>query len=85
MNETAGALAPEAEEAIRAYIRLNAKRLAADGDLLAMLLPDRFAEGEVRDLQRHVIEKLRAENAALRAKLDAVERVVQTWGNRPAN
>ena len=85
MNETAGALAPEAEEALRAYIRLNSKRLAADGDLLAMLLPDRFAAGEVRDLQRHVIEKLRAENASLRAKLEAVERVVQTWGNRPTN
>jgi hypothetical protein len=83
MNETAGALAPEAEEAVRAYIRRNAKRLAADGDLLAMLLPDRFAEGEARDLQRHVIEKLRTENAALRAKLDAVERVVKAWGNRP--
>jgi hypothetical protein len=85
MNETAGALAPEAEEAVKAYIRLNYKRLAADGDLLAMLLPDRFAKGEVRDLQRHVIEKLRAENASLRAKLDAVERVVQAWGNRPTN
>ena len=83
MNDTAGALAPETEEAVRAYIRLNSKRLAAEGDLLAMLLPDRFAEGEVRDLQRHVIEKLRAENASLKAKLDAVERVVQAWGNRP--
>jgi hypothetical protein len=83
MNETAGALAPDAEEAVRAYIRLNAKRLAADGDLLAMLLPDRFAQGEVHDLQRHVIERLRADNAALRAKLEAVERAVRAWGNRP--
>jgi hypothetical protein len=83
MNETAGALAPDAEEAVRAYIRLNSKRLAADGDLLAMLLPDRFAQGEAHDLQRHVIEKLRAENASLRAKLEAVERAVRAWGNRP--
>jgi hypothetical protein len=83
MNERAGALAPEAEEAVRAYIRLNSKRLAADGDLLAILLPDRFDGAGVHDLQRHVIEKLRAENAALRAKLGAVERAVQAWGNRP--
>jgi hypothetical protein len=85
MSESAGAVAPEAEEAVRTYIRLNRKRLAADGDFLAMLLPERFAEGEVRDLQRHVIEKLRAENAALKSKLEAVERAVQAWGNRPTN
>jgi hypothetical protein len=83
MSETAGALAPETEEAVRAYIRLHAKRLAVDGDLLALLLPERFSGGEVRDLQQHVIDRLRAENAALRAKLDAVERAVQAWGNRP--
>ena len=83
MNETAGALAPQAEEAVRAYIRLNRKRLAADGELLAMLLPERFVDGEVHDLQRHVIERLRAENAALKSKLEAVERAVQAWGNRP--
>ena len=45
MSESAGAIAPEAEEAVRAYIRLNRKRLASDGDLLAMLMPERFAEG----------------------------------------
>ena len=84
MSERAGALAPEAEEVVRAYIRLNRKRLAAgDGELLAMLLPERFARSEVHDLQRHIIEKLRAENAALKSKLEAVERAVQAWGNRP--
>jgi hypothetical protein len=83
MSESAGALAPEAEDVVRAYIRLNRKRLAGDGDLLAMLLPERFAEVEVHDLQRHIIEKLRAENAALKSKLEAVERAVQAWGNRP--
>jgi hypothetical protein len=85
MSESAGALAPQAEEAVRSYIRLNRKRLAADGELLAMLLPERFADGEVHDLQRHVIERLRAENAALKSKLEAVERAVQAWGNRPTN
>jgi uncharacterized protein YigA (DUF484 family) len=85
MSESAGALAPQAEEAVRNYIRLNRKRLAADGELLAMLLPERFADGEAHDLQRHVIERLRAENAALKSKLEAVERAVQAWGNRPTN
>jgi len=85
MSESVGAIAPEIEEVVRAYIRLNRKRLAADGGLLAMLLPERFAQGEVHDLQRHIIEKLRAENAALKSKLEAVERAVQAWGNRPTN
>jgi hypothetical protein len=86
MNESAGALAPQqAEEAVKAYIRLHRKRLADDGELLAMLLPERFADGEIHDLQRHLIEKLRAENAALKSKLEAVERAVQAWGNRPTN
>ena len=85
MSKSAGALAPQAEEAVRSYIRQNRKRLAADGELLAMLLPERFADGEVHDLQRHVIERLRAENAALKSKLEAVERAVQAWGNRPTN
>lgn len=85
MSESVGAFAPEAEEAVRAYIRLNRKRLAADGELLAMLMPERFAEGHIHDLQRHIIERLRAENAALRSKLEAVERAVQAWGNKPTN
>ena len=85
MSESAGAIAPEAEEVVRAYIRLNRKRFAADGELLAMLMPERFAEGHIHDLQRHIIERLRAENAALKSKLEAVERAVQAWGNRPTN
>ena len=82
MNDSAENLAPEAEEAVRAYIRMNRARLAADGSLLAMLLPERHS-AEVHDLQRFVIERLRAENAALRSKLDAVERAVKAWGNPP--
>ena len=85
MSESAGAIAPEAEEAVRAYVRMNRKRLAADGELLAMLMPERFEEGHIHDLQRHIIERLRAENAALKSKLEAVERAVQAWGNRPTN
>ncbi|MBV9990900.1 MAG: hypothetical protein JOZ72_06355 [Alphaproteobacteria bacterium] len=82
MNERAENLAPEADEAVRAYIRMNRSRLAQDGSFLAMLVPERFG-GEVHDLQRHVIERLRAENTALRSKLDAVERAVKAWGNPP--
>jgi len=82
MSESAEKLAPEADEAVRAYIRMNRTRLAADGALLAELLPERF-EGEVHDLQRHIIDKLRAENAALKSKLEAVERAVKAWGSPP--
>jgi len=82
MSEQAESIAPEADEAVRAYIRMNRVRLAADGSFLAMLLPARF-EGEALDMQLHVIEKLRAENAALKTKLEAVERAVKAWGNPP--
>lgn len=82
MNERAVELAPEADEAVRAYIRMNRARLAADGSFLAMLLPERFG-GEVHDMQRFVVEKLRAENAALKSKLEAVERAVKAWGAPP--
>jgi hypothetical protein len=34
-------------------------------------------------MQLHVIEKLRAENAALKTKLEAVERAVKAWGSPP--
>ena len=82
MSEQAASILPEAEEAVRAYISMNRARLAADGSLLALLLPERFA-GDVHDLQRHVIEKLQRENAALKAKLEAVERAVKSWGSPP--
>jgi hypothetical protein len=83
MNDSAENLAPEADEAVRAYIRINRARLAADGSFLAALLPERFEQSGVHDLQRHVIEKLKAENAALKAKLEAVERAVRAWGRPP--
>ena len=85
MSESAASKAPEAEEAVSAYIRMNGARLAADPSFLALLAPDRFGEGQVRDLQRFVIERLKAENAALRAKLGAVERAVRSWGSPPKN
>lgn len=61
-----------AAEAVKAYVRLNRARLAGDGELLAMLLPERFAEADVEDLQRYTIERLQAQNAALRAERDGL-------------
>ncbi len=75
MSESAKSLPPAeaAAEAVKAYIRMNRARLAADGELLALLLPERFGGGEVRDLQRFVIERLAAENQALKAERDALK------------
>ena len=75
MSQTASSLEPAlaAAEAVKAYIRMNRVQLTADGELLALLLPERFAEAEVRDLQRFAIERLRSENQALRAERDALK------------
>jgi uncharacterized protein len=74
LSERAEAREPTlaAAEAVKAYIRMNRARLAADGELLAMLLPERFDVGEVRDLQRFVIERLKDANANLRLERDAL-------------
>lgn len=70
-----------AEEAVKAYIRKNRARLAADGELLAMLLPERFEANGVKDFQRFIIDRLTRENQALRMEihglLRARERVVR--------
>jgi hypothetical protein len=63
--------AQAAHAAVKTYVRMNREKLAADGELLAMLLPERFG-GEVSDLQRHVIDKLAAENQTLRRECDAL-------------
>ncbi|HEX3651476.1 MAG TPA: hypothetical protein VHU18_01485 [Rhizomicrobium sp.] len=75
MTERAEARSPAeaAAEAVKTYIRLNRERLASDGELLALLLPDRFAAQRIGDLQLHVIEKLRDENMALRAERDGLK------------
>jgi uncharacterized protein YigA (DUF484 family) len=73
MSESARERPPAeaAAEAVKAYVRLNREALAADGELLAQLLPERFQAGGVRDLQRFVIDRLKAENVRLRAERDA--------------
>jgi len=72
--ERAEARSPQmaAAEAVKTYIRMHRAQLAEDGELLALLLPERFGQGEVRDLQRFVIDRLSAENARLRAERDAL-------------
>jgi uncharacterized protein YigA (DUF484 family) len=74
-GESAPSLDPAqaASEAVKAYIRMNRARLAADGELLALLLPERFAGAEVRDLQRFAIERLAAENRTLKLERDALK------------
>jgi hypothetical protein len=75
MNESAKSLEPAkaAAEAVKAYVRMNRARLAEDGELLSLLLPERFADAEVRDLQRFAIERLSAENRALKRERDSLK------------
>jgi uncharacterized protein YigA (DUF484 family) len=61
-----------AADAVKAYIRLHRSTLAADGEFLSLLLPERAGLGEARDLQRFVIDKLAAENAALKVERAAL-------------
>ena len=74
MSEQAKSREPAiaAAEAVKAYIRLNRAQLASDGELLALLLPERADIGETRDFQRFVIDKLAAENATLKAERDSL-------------
>jgi uncharacterized protein YigA (DUF484 family) len=75
MSEGAKKRAPAeaAAEAVKAYIRLNRESLAEDGELLSLLLPERFEAQEVRDLQRFVIDRLVVENAQLKAERDGLK------------
>jgi uncharacterized protein len=74
----AGQLAPAAAaaEAVKTFLRSHGKEIAEDGELLALLLPERFgAATNVRDLQDFVIEKLVVENSGLKAERDGLRRV----------
>lgn len=74
MSERAEARTPQqaAAEAVKTYIRLHREKLSHDGELLSLLLPERFIERGIGDLQRYVIERLRDENAALRSERDGL-------------
>lgn len=75
MSESAPSRDPQAAaaEAVKAYVRLNRERLADDGELLSLLLPERYDGEGVVDLSRYALDKLRAENQALRAERDALK------------
>jgi uncharacterized protein YigA (DUF484 family) len=74
--ERAESLAPElaAAEAVKAYLRLNRGRLN-DAEMMALLLPERFGDAaNIHDYQRFVIDRLLAENAALKAECSGLRR-----------
>jgi uncharacterized protein YigA (DUF484 family) len=75
MSESAPSRDPQAAaaEAVKAYVRMHRDQLAADGELLSLLLPSRYDEEGVVDLTRYALDKLRAENQALRAERDALK------------
>jgi uncharacterized protein len=74
MSESAPSREPvSAAEAVKAYIRMNRSQLAADGELLALLLPGRFDRSNIADLQQHALERLRAENQILRSERDLLK------------
>lgn len=77
MSESASSRqsAISAAEAVKAYVRMHRTELAADGELLSLLLPERFDDPGVVDLARVALEKLRTENAALKAERDALKSV----------
>jgi uncharacterized protein YigA (DUF484 family) len=61
-----------AADAVKAYIRMHRNQLASDGELLALLLPERAGLGEARDFQRFLLDKLVAENVTLKAERAAL-------------
>ena len=82
MSESAPSRDPAvaAAEAVKAYVRMHRRQLAADGELLSLLLPPRFAEAGVIDFSQYALERLRAENQSLRASCEAL----QSAGDRGA-
>jgi uncharacterized protein len=75
MNDRAESRDPSvaAAQAVKAYIRMHREKLAEDGELLGLLLPQRFGDSRVRDMQSFVIERLSGENAVLRAERDGLK------------
>lgn len=68
--------AEAAAEAVKAFLRIHRARLADDPELLALILPARFdGETNVADYQRFALDRLLAENAALKAERDGLRHV----------
>ncbi len=68
--------AKAAAEAVKAFLRIHRARLGDDPELLALLMPARFAgDTNVADYQRYALDRLLAENAALKAERDGLRSV----------
>ena len=62
-----------AAEAVKAYLRINRQRIADDPELLALLLPERFAgDPDLKDYQHFVIGKLIAKLAEIKSECDGL-------------
>jgi uncharacterized protein YigA (DUF484 family) len=73
--DRAAQLAPEkaAAEAVKAFLRIHRARLGDDAELLALVAPTRFdGNDQVCDFQRYALDRLLAENAALKAERDGL-------------
>jgi len=84
MNEQAKTAEPgqAAADAVKTYIRMHREKLAADGELLALLMPERGDIGAARDFQRFVIDRLTTENARLKQERNALAgRPAQAMGD----
>lgn len=68
--------AEAAAEAVKAFLRIHRSRLGDDPELLALVVPSRYpGESKVTDYQRYALDKLLAENAALKAERDGLKSV----------
>ena len=76
-GESASLLSTEqaALDAVKAFVRMHRARLAADGELLALLMPERVFGPTISDMQRFALEKLAAEARTLRLERDALKRI----------
>jgi len=62
-----------AAEAVKAYLRMNRQRIAEDPEMLALLLPERFADDPaLKDYQHFVIGRLTAKLAAVKSECDGL-------------
>jgi uncharacterized protein YigA (DUF484 family) len=65
--------AEAAAEAVKAFLRIHRSRLGDDPELLALVVPARFAnDASISDYQRYALDRLLAENAALKAERDGL-------------
>jgi len=64
-----------AAEAVKAYLRMHRRGIAEDPEMLALMLPERFAgDTDLKDFQHFVIGKLTAELAALKSECEGLRR-----------